>query len=82
MISLSNVTRNDGNITATTIILTIAPLDISEHKEPIISTLEYTPTPKVAAKKPSALTITYGIDVESAIEMASFLEAPSNLSFL
>ena len=42
----------------TVIILTIAPLAISVQRELIISTFEYTPTPKVAAKKDSALIMT------------------------
>ena len=44
--------KNDGSTNITTIILTIAPLAISEQREPIISTLEIRPTPNVAAKNP------------------------------
>ena len=51
----------------------IAPRAISVQSEAIISTLAIIPTPNVAAKKPSALTIIDGIDVPSAIDIASFL---------
>ena len=51
----------------TTIILMIAPLAISVQRAEIISMSEYIPTPNVAAKNPSADTITEVIDVENAI---------------
>ena len=44
----------------------IAPRAISVQSEAIISTLAIIPTPNVAAKKPSALTIIDGIDVQEA----------------
>ena len=80
--SLSNNTNNDGSINITTNILMIAPRAMSIHNDEIISTLAIIPTPKVAAKNPRALTITYGIDVPSAIDMASFLLSPAALSLL
>ena len=51
----------------TTNILIIAPRAINVHNEPIISTDAMQPTPNVAAKKPSALTIIDGIDAASAV---------------
>ena len=48
----------------TVIILTIAPLAISVQRELIISTFEYTPTPKVAAKKDSTLIMTDLVQVD------------------
>ena len=60
----------------------IAPRAISVQSEAIISTLAIIPTPNVAAKKPSALTIIDGIDVPSAIDIDSFLELPAALSLL
>ena len=80
--SLSHNTNNDGSMKITTNILIIAPRAISVQSEPIISTEAIHPTPNVAAKKPSALTIIYGIDVERAIWIASFLAYPWLLSFL
>ena len=65
--SLSHNTNNDGSMKITTNILIIAPRAISVQSEPIISTEAIHPTPNVAAKKPSALTIIDGIDVERAI---------------
>lgn len=43
-------------------ILMMAPRAIRLHMEPIISISEYRPTPKVAAKKPRALTVMEGMD--------------------
>jgi len=80
--SLSHNTNNDGSMKITTNILIIAPRAISVQSEPIISTEAIHPTPNVAAKKPSALTIIDGIDVERAIWIASFLAYPWLLSFL
>ena len=80
--SLSNNTNNDGSINITTNILMIAPRAMSIHNDEIISTLAIIPTPKVAAKNPRALTIIDGIDVPSAIDMASFLLSPAALSLL
>ena len=57
-IMLSNISRIDGKIVKTNNILIRAPLLIKLHIEPIISILEYIPTPKVAAKKQAALTRT------------------------
>lgn len=56
-ITRSNTMNMLGRIKITTIILMIAPRAISIHNEPIISMLEYNPTPNVAAKKLSALTM-------------------------
>ena len=56
-----------GKIKITVNILITAPLAIRLHKDPMISTSEYKPTPNVAAKKPTALTMMEGMDVESAI---------------
>ena len=67
IMSLSHNTNNDGSMKITTNILIIAPRAISVQSEPIISTEAIHPTPNVAAKKPSALTIIDGIDVERAI---------------
>ena len=66
----------------TTNILIIAPRAINVHNEPIISTDAMQPTPNVAAKKPSALTIIDGIDAASAVCIASFLASPWLLSYL
>ena len=60
----------------------IAPRAIIVQSEAIISTLAIIPTPNVAAKKPSALTIIDGIDVPSAIYIDSFLVFPAALSLL
>ena len=59
--------RADGKISKTTAILINAPRAISEHRALIKSTSEYRPTPKVAAKKPSAETITDFAEVSSAM---------------
>ena len=80
-INLSNTIKNDGRINITAIILIIAPLDISVHKEPIISILEYTPTPNVAPKKHNPETTIELIDVPSAKSIASFFDFPFFLSF-
>ena len=49
-----------------------APRAISVHRELIISISEYSPTPKVAAKKLKADTRIEAIDVECAIQIDSF----------
>ena len=64
------------------IILIIAPLAISEHMVLIKYTLEYFDTPKVDAKKPSALVMMDGIDVRTAISMDSRLLSPPIRSVL
>ena len=60
----------------------IAPLAMREHKELIISILEYTPTPNVAAKKLNALTIIDWIEPSSAVVIDSFLSAPLERALL
>ena len=62
-ISLSHTNKKAGNTVITTTILMMAPLDIKLHKEPIISILEYIPTPKVAPKKHSPLVTMELIEV-------------------
>ena len=57
-------------------LLIIAPLAISEQRELIMSISEYSPTPKVAAKKQNALIIMELIDVESAVVTASCFAFP------
>ena len=74
---LSNSMNIDGSMNITTSILTIAPRAIRSQSELMISISEYIPTPNVAAKNPSALTIIDGIDVECAIFTASCLLLPS-----
>ena len=54
-IALSNIINIAGSINATTRKLITAPLASSTHSALIISMLEYSPTPTVAAKKLSAL---------------------------
>lgn len=63
----------DGRMKITTNILMIAPRAIRIHRELIISILEYMPTPKVAAKKLSALTMIDWMELRSAVAIASFL---------
>ena len=70
-----------GSTKRTVNILMMAPLAISPHNDPIMSMLEISPTPKVAAKKLRALTITDFMLVERAISVASFLACPAFLSF-
>lgn len=72
----------DGSKKITVIILIIAPLAISEHMVLIKYTLEYFDTPKVDAKKPSALVMMDGIDVRTAISMDSRLLSPPIRSVL
>ena len=69
---LSNTIKNDGNTAITTTILTIAPLAIKLHSEPIISIFEYAPTPNVAPKKHNPLTTIEPIDSFKASPTASF----------
>ena len=56
IITLSNIINIEGRMKITLNILIIAPLAINVQSELIISILEYSPTPKVAAKKVRALT--------------------------
>ena len=53
-----------------------APLASSMHNALIMSMLEYRPTPKVAAKKLSALTATDCMEPLTAAVTASFFYAP------
>ena len=78
----SNAISMDGSRKITVIILIIAPLAISEHMVLIKYTLEYFDTPKVDAKKPSALVMMDGIDVRTAISMDSRLLSPPIRSVL
>ena len=82
IITLSNSISIEGSMQITVIILIIAPLDMSVQSCEIISTLEYTPTPNVEAKKPSALTMIDFIEVLSAIVTASCLSLPALRSVL
>ena len=68
-----------GSTKRTVNILMIAPLAIRLQSEPIISILEISPTPNVAAKKDSALTITDFMLVERDIRVASFFETMIHL---
>ena len=70
----------DGRMKITTNILMIAPRAIRIHRELIISILEYMPTPKVAAKKLSALTMIDCAENLCAVVIASNLPAPRLLS--
>ena len=54
----------------------IAPLAIRIHSELIISIFEYNPTPIVAAKKLSALTMIDCADAQCAVVIASYFSAP------
>ena len=54
-----------------------APLDISTHRELIMSMLEYNPTPKVAAKNDSADTMMDFALVSTASQTASFFSMPA-----
>ena len=80
MINPSKIMYIAGSTRTTVNILMIAPLAIRLQSEPIISMLEISPTPKVAAKKLSALTITDFMLVERAMRVASFLSCPAFLS--
>ena len=66
-IGLSKIISADGRIKITVNILIIAPRAIRLQRAEIISMSEYSPTPNVAAKNPSADTITELMEVESAI---------------
>ena len=81
-ITLSSSINIAGNTKITHNILTMAPRAIRLHIELIISISEYTATPKVAAKKPNALTIIDGIDVSNAVVTEFFLSFPSERSRL
>ena len=72
----------DGNTKMTTIILMIAPLAINIHNELIISIFEYNPTPIVAAKKLSALTMIDCADARCAVVIESYFSAPCLRSLL
>ena len=71
-----NTMNIDGNTKMTTIILMIAPLAINIHNELIISIFEYNPTPIVAAKKLSALTMIDCADARCAVVIESYFSAP------
>ncbi len=58
----------------------IAPLDIKVQSEPIISILEYAPTPNVAPKKHKPLTAIEPIDVPNASSTASCFALPCFLA--
>ena len=75
-ITLSNTMNIDGNTKMTTIILMIAPLAINIHNKLIISIFEYNPTPIVAAKKLSALTMIDCADARCAVVIESYFSAP------
>ena len=79
-INLSNIIRSDGTTVITTIILIIAPLEISVQSDPIISILETTPTPIVAAKKHNPLTTIEVTELSNAIFIESSLLVPFCLS--
>ena len=81
-ISLSQSINNAGSMNITHNILITAPLAISIHIELIISISEYRATPNVAAKSPIALTITDGMEVESAVITDSRLSFPLRRSAL
>jgi len=72
----SNIISIDGRIVSTTTILIKAPLAISMHKELIISMLEKTPTPIVAAKKLKALTMIDCMEALWAMDTEAFLPLP------
>ena len=72
----------DGNKKITVIILMIAPLAISAHIWLIKAILEYTDTPNVDVKNPSALTRMDGIDACTAISIASLFACPAIRSVL
>ena len=59
--SLSKSINREGRIKSTQAMEMSAPRDIKIHSEEMMSTFEYMPTPKVAAKKPRAETMTDGI---------------------
>ena len=80
MIRPSKIIYIAGSTSITVNILMIAPLAIRLQREPIISILEISPTPNVAAKNESALTITDFMLVERAMSVASFLSCPDFLS--
>ena len=71
-----NTMNIDGSTKITTIILLIPPLAIRIHSELIISIFEYNPTPTVAAKKLSALTMIDCADARCAVVIASYFSAP------
>ena len=72
----------DDKTKITTNMLMIAPRPIRVQRAEIISISEYSPTPKVAAKNPSAETIIDVTDDVSAIRIASFFSFPLHRSFL
>ena len=71
-----NTMNIDGNTKMTTMLLMSAPLAINIHNELIISIFEYNPTPIVAAKKLSALTMIDCADARCAVVIASYFSAP------
>ena len=72
----------EGNTVRTTTIEINAPLERSTQSEEIIPIFEYTATPTVAAKNPSAEVKTDFIEVLTAIPMLSFLSFPDERSVL
>ena len=80
--SLSKTMKSEGRTSMTENMLIRAPLAMSIQSEPMISTSEYIATPKVAAKKPRALTVIEPMLVESAVLIADFLSAPPMRSSL
>ena len=80
--SLSKHINSEGKMRMTQAMEMSAPRDIKIHRDEMMSTLEYKPTPKVAAKKPRAETMTDGIAKARALVMAVFLSAPPKRSDL
>ena len=79
-IILSKTMNMDGRTVMTTTIDISAPLARSIQSSEISPISEYTATPTVAAKNPSAEVITDLMDVLSDIPMDSFLSLPRFLS--
>ena len=76
-IILSKIRRSVGITNITTTILISAPLPIKLHIEEIISSLEYIPTPNVAANKQSPLTIIEDTELSREYFILSFGSFPS-----
>lgn len=77
----SKIMNIAGSTSRTTSVLITAPLDRRFVIPLIISTFEYRPTPKVAAKKLHPLIMIDFIEVRCAMDIASFFDFPSPLSF-
>ena len=75
-ISLSKIRNIDGRTVMTTTMEISAPRASSMHSDEIMPISEYTPTPIVAAKNPSAEVTTDCTEVFSAIPIASFFSLP------